>query len=406
MANTLRLSDRGKDIVDDARNKKGWSRTASFWFAEAHVGEASLKRFWAKQPILRDSFISICEVVGVDWQKVSDSNSTELKQFIESSHNPLIKIASSQLALNFKNSSLKNLNIINKSFNKTIQELKIASIYDESRISHWQDHNSLLANKSLNVLDDKSVKILRQFGEINISCASIYQAPIVVLKSLRFRHGIKINLDYNYLHSPDQLANLRQHREHHFCFFTVAPFFLTDVTTASKFRLILPCTFNIQSLFQIPHTSTKRKKKVYIFEGSSAHAWHRASDKLVKNKLPQEKEFIKSEDIVKIISNGLLDSSSSIVIHEPLASTLSKKYQLQRMKNKTTERWICLFSHKDFIESKALQKQKVLSAFLNAFISEWNYCQAQIMYSIGKMDDEVYLDSLRQGTGLFSIDNL
>lgn len=407
MKDTLKLSERGKEIVKNALRKER-NCTIANWAARSLVSVKTFTRFKKGDGISCQLFISICKAIGVDWEEVSESKKVNVDEFIEDCSDPLIVIAREQLISNFNNSKLKNIKAISKSFENTIKELKNSLICRNSLIDNWLDYYSVAEKNALGNNDHEHIKkykkILQDFGEINISCASIYQAPIAVINSIKRRYQIRINLDYNYLHSPNQLANLRQHnKEHHFCFFTVAPFFLSDISTVSEFRLILPCTYNEQSLFQIPSKSKKGNKKVYIFEGSSAHAWHLAGDRIGKQKLPQEKEFIKSEEISKIIREGSLDTSSSIVIHEPLASTLSKKYSLQRMKNKTTKRWISLFAHKDMVHPK---NKKILYAFLNVFIHEWNYCQADLWYSTVNIETDIYyLNVLKQGAGLSSVKN-
>jgi predicted NACHT family NTPase len=70
---TLKLSNSGKEIIDAARNRKGWDALASTWCREAHVTVSTLKRFREKKRIQRDAFISICSAVGVEnWEQVVD----------------------------------------------------------------------------------------------------------------------------------------------------------------------------------------------------------------------------------------------------------------------------------------------------------------------------------------------
>lgn len=74
MAVSLRASRRGLQIVDQARKKKNWTKRAAAWCAAALVGEAALKKFWARVPIERDRFESICRAVGVEnWEEIVDN---------------------------------------------------------------------------------------------------------------------------------------------------------------------------------------------------------------------------------------------------------------------------------------------------------------------------------------------
>ena len=72
MVSSLRVSKEGLEIVEQARKKKGWTKTAAAWCQAAFTTEATLKRFWRQVPIQQDSFIKICEAVGVNWEDVLD----------------------------------------------------------------------------------------------------------------------------------------------------------------------------------------------------------------------------------------------------------------------------------------------------------------------------------------------
>jgi energy-coupling factor transporter ATP-binding protein EcfA2 len=72
MAISLKASEQGLEQIDGARRTKGWSKADEAWAESAQVAIAGLKRFWRGSPIRRDTFISICEAVGIDWQVVAD----------------------------------------------------------------------------------------------------------------------------------------------------------------------------------------------------------------------------------------------------------------------------------------------------------------------------------------------
>jgi WD domain, G-beta repeat/NACHT domain len=75
MALTLIASESGLEIVDRARKQKGYNKTnAVNWLEAANVSRSSLDKFWARQPIKHENFVSICAAVGVDWQTVVDEN--------------------------------------------------------------------------------------------------------------------------------------------------------------------------------------------------------------------------------------------------------------------------------------------------------------------------------------------
>ncbi len=73
MADSLRASQHGLELVDQARQKKGWTKFVTLeWWASANTSQATLKRFWQCKRIDRQAFMGICEAVGVDWKRVVD----------------------------------------------------------------------------------------------------------------------------------------------------------------------------------------------------------------------------------------------------------------------------------------------------------------------------------------------
>jgi WD40 repeat protein len=100
MASTLRASLQGIEIVDRARRHKGWNKTEVAWQVRADVSKSTLDRFWMKQPIKHQNFVSICEAVGVDWEQVHDfraiesstlrrgSNLARVERYIDDSQQP------------------------------------------------------------------------------------------------------------------------------------------------------------------------------------------------------------------------------------------------------------------------------------------------------------------------------
>lgn len=67
---SLEASIRGLELVDRKRRQKRWNRTAQVWCREAFTTRSTLNRFWAGKPIRRETFIAICQTVGVDWEDV------------------------------------------------------------------------------------------------------------------------------------------------------------------------------------------------------------------------------------------------------------------------------------------------------------------------------------------------
>ncbi|MEC4892764.1 MAG: DUF1822 family protein [Oscillatoria sp. PMC 1051.18] len=86
MAVTLRASEQGLEIVNLARKRRGWTKTADAWCQEALVGKAALRKFWRRNLIIRDNFVSICQAVGQNWEEIADlSLETQEEQIFNAS---------------------------------------------------------------------------------------------------------------------------------------------------------------------------------------------------------------------------------------------------------------------------------------------------------------------------------
>lgn len=74
MAATIRASNKGLEIIDEARRKKGWAKAGEVWAALVPTSIPTLRRFWAGMAIQTETFQKICEVVGIDdWESIADS---------------------------------------------------------------------------------------------------------------------------------------------------------------------------------------------------------------------------------------------------------------------------------------------------------------------------------------------
>jgi tetratricopeptide (TPR) repeat protein len=70
---SLKLSAEGFQILEKARRQKRWDKAAEVLCSDALTSKATLRRFWAKQPIQHDTFIRICQTLGIkNWEAVVD----------------------------------------------------------------------------------------------------------------------------------------------------------------------------------------------------------------------------------------------------------------------------------------------------------------------------------------------
>lgn len=72
MANSVRASTVGLAIVDQARQRHGWTKTSTArWWQDAHTSRATLRRFWQGERIQQEIFIALCQTVGIDcWETI------------------------------------------------------------------------------------------------------------------------------------------------------------------------------------------------------------------------------------------------------------------------------------------------------------------------------------------------
>jgi hypothetical protein len=104
MAVTLRASKDGLATVEMLRKRKDWTKTEDAWWQLALVGKAALRKFWRRVPIVKDNFVSICEIVGANWEEIADFTEEnevesqsearwllELKATVDETDKPLIE---------------------------------------------------------------------------------------------------------------------------------------------------------------------------------------------------------------------------------------------------------------------------------------------------------------------------
>ncbi|HEY9907650.1 MAG TPA: NB-ARC domain-containing protein [Thermosynechococcaceae cyanobacterium] len=73
MANSVKASIAGLAIVDQARQRRGWTKTSTArWWQDSHTSRATLRRFWQGDRIQQEIFIALCQTVGIEhWEKIA-----------------------------------------------------------------------------------------------------------------------------------------------------------------------------------------------------------------------------------------------------------------------------------------------------------------------------------------------
>lgn len=74
MGQSVRASEKGLAIANQARQRRGWTKTSTArWWQDAHTSRATLRRFWRGERIQQDAFMAICHTVGIDdWQTIAE----------------------------------------------------------------------------------------------------------------------------------------------------------------------------------------------------------------------------------------------------------------------------------------------------------------------------------------------
>ena len=71
MAATLKATAAGLALVDQARRKKGWTKTEQAWADLATTSPATMRRFWAGMAVQSTTLRAICAAVGIeDWKRI------------------------------------------------------------------------------------------------------------------------------------------------------------------------------------------------------------------------------------------------------------------------------------------------------------------------------------------------
>lgn len=74
MGQSVRASEKGLAIANQARQRLGWTKTSTArWWQDAHTSRATLRRFWRGERIQQDAFIAICQAAGLsNWQEIAE----------------------------------------------------------------------------------------------------------------------------------------------------------------------------------------------------------------------------------------------------------------------------------------------------------------------------------------------
>lgn len=78
MANSVRASQSGLKLIDQARRRKRWNKGSELWCTKAFTSRSTLNRFWNRQAIRQETFITICSTVGIPWEQVAEQDDIDI----------------------------------------------------------------------------------------------------------------------------------------------------------------------------------------------------------------------------------------------------------------------------------------------------------------------------------------
>ncbi len=102
MAISLNASPQGLTIADAARQKKGWTKASPICCDKAHTSIATLKRFWSGSPIRREAFISICQALDLDWEKIAFHEEHIVESLPDDDLDALVQEVNSKIVFGFE----------------------------------------------------------------------------------------------------------------------------------------------------------------------------------------------------------------------------------------------------------------------------------------------------------------
>jgi hypothetical protein len=72
VADPIKASKKGIELIEKARKAKQWNKTESDWIKQSLTSRSTLNRFWSRESIEAANFKAICNAVGANWFEVAE----------------------------------------------------------------------------------------------------------------------------------------------------------------------------------------------------------------------------------------------------------------------------------------------------------------------------------------------
>ena len=305
-----------------------------------------------------------------------------------------------KMRMDFSNSSLKSIELLDNKEAATIHELSsvlgqnlhsripeqfIPAISEES----WYGR---IMNNNVTGLRDEVQRLGRP---LKVSCSSLSVACVAVLKGLR-QHNIDAEL---VIDSPSGLEQAKRINDDSVDFYLIAdaPFFLVDNEELGYYK-------RIHEIYRERQGVVKKKGKskgtpsIWTYPDSSA----KLQLKIARQRSLQRKFSLPPVLKERMISlkgiatcHEFMSSGDYIFAWEPLLSPLCSNPVLEYLEGSDYELTISLFAHERIFHDTSL-----ISAFSNFLIGEWNYCSMNGVYAWARLvRDKTFRENFAIGSG-------
>ncbi|MBG1259902.1 protein kinase domain-containing protein [Nostoc commune] len=134
MATSVKASEEGISVINQARIKKGWNKTEPALSQITGVSASTLKRFWVRESIQQKNFIEICKAFDIqDWEKIVDWKTEDSVDLVDQTIGGRYKIIQKLHSEGIYTTYLAQDEKLPSSFLCFIKELNSSSLEEQAR---------------------------------------------------------------------------------------------------------------------------------------------------------------------------------------------------------------------------------------------------------------------------------
>jgi hypothetical protein len=282
------------------------------------------------------------------------------------------KAAHLRLERTFQQSALSSRESIEEAY-KMLHELSFKA--GIARFSRFPDENMLYQHLCFSGRPPNEAieRIRHAQGVKRILISAISVAPYVVLKSLKHRYDLDLDIDFSFMTGQEIMESLPRHENAPDCIITAAaPFLMNSSNEAEDFQLLLPCCYSRQNFFRHANYNGSAGK-IFILAENSAEATYRcisAGGHPFTHELTRfSPVLVSAGELFKRVKN--LDRADAVILWDPVDEPLQRRGKLERVAGFLDQPPFYLALHKKWFRS---DQRMMRYSFASAFIAEWNFC--------------------------------